>query len=160
MEQNTYVIHAPLIRSDFFQQGNISFRQLGAKYRKEYLCTKKSKKHDLIGRIVHYVRQGHGRFLQRDTTASSSSSAAANVSIFYEIGDERAYAKLSQMMREGSSIASLCRKIATKEKEQDKGSGGDGRANETLAAKLENINQKILLKKQKKEHEQKREREG
>ena len=119
-------------------QGNIRFRQLGAKYKNEYLCTKKSQKRDLIGRIIRFVRQGRGRFLQR------VSSSAQGRSIYYEIGDERSYAKLSQTMREGASIASLCRKIATTEEEVE--SIGGSSVGGTLETKLANLNQKIHLK--------------
>ena len=54
----------------------------------------------MICKIIRFVRQGHGRFLQKESDGS-----------WYEIGNARAYAKLAQSMREGSSVASICREL-------------------------------------------------
>ena len=114
--------HSPITDLGSTRQGNIQFRHLVAKYKKEYLCAKKFVKRNLVSQIVHFVRQGRGRFLQRDSGNG----------MYYEIGDERAYAKLSQTMREGTSVASICREFASKD--------------DQFVQQMMNLNQKINVK--------------
>ena len=81
-------------------EGNVKFRQLVSKYKKDYVCAKKFIKRQLVSKIVLFVRQGQGRFLQKDSDG-----------FWYEIGNTRACAKLAQSMREGTSVASICREL-------------------------------------------------
>jgi hypothetical protein len=81
-------------------EGNKKLRRLVSMYKKDYLCAKKLVKRHLVSRIVRFVRQGRGRFLQKEKDG-----------FWYEIGDVRACAKLSQSMREGASVASICREM-------------------------------------------------
>lgn len=80
--------------------GNVKFRQLVSKYKKDYVCAKRSEKRQLVNKIILFVRQRQGRFLQKDSDG-----------FWYEIGNARAHAKLAQSMREGTSAASICRKF-------------------------------------------------
>ncbi|CAB9512217.1 expressed unknown protein [Seminavis robusta] len=84
-------------------EGNMTFRALVSKYKKAYQCAQRSAKRKLVGKLVHFVREGRGRFLQQDKSDG----------MWYEIGDDKAYSKLAQLLREGSSAASLCRELAS-----------------------------------------------
>lgn len=81
-------------------EGNTGFRRLVSKYKKDYICAKKFVKRQMVCKIVLFVRQRQGRFLQKESDG-----------FWYEIGDTRAHAKLAQAMREGASVASICREL-------------------------------------------------
>jgi hypothetical protein len=86
-------------------QGNVNFRRLVSKYKKFYICAQKFEKRQLVGRVVNFVRRGRhgGRFLQQDKDDG----------MWYEIGDDRTFAKIAQLLREGASAASLYRELVT-----------------------------------------------
>ena len=62
-------------------------------YKSIYLCAKKFAKRNLVLALVHFVRRGRGRFLQKNSRNG----------MYYEVGDDRACAKVAQTIREGSS---------------------------------------------------------
>jgi hypothetical protein len=81
--------------------GNVFFRELISHYRVAYCTAPKGNKGQLARNICNYIRLSGGRFLERDTDGR-----------WYECGDERATAKCSQAMREGT--AGMVRKMLQK----------------------------------------------
>jgi len=76
-------------------QGNEHFRSLVAKFRLHYHLAKKGDKGKLSKKLANFVRHKGGRFLQKNEDDGQ----------WYECGDQRAWAKAAQALREGTTSA-------------------------------------------------------
>ncbi|CAJ1952190.1 unnamed protein product [Cylindrotheca closterium] len=72
--------------------GNKRLRDLVAKFRMAYFAAPKGVKGDLSKKVLNYIRSKGGKFLGKDDRTSA---------LWYEVGDEKAFGKCSQALRDG-----------------------------------------------------------
>lgn len=77
--------------------GNVLFRHLVKQQKLRYGTSQKTEKGEIVRNIIQSIRQEHGRFLKKKDR-----------NLWYEIGDDLAFQKTSQNLREG--MAKLYRK--------------------------------------------------
>ena len=96
--------------------GNQFFRLLIDKYQGPYLAAKRMDKPEIAMQLVALVRERGGRFLKRTKVVSSarnSVSASRGHFAWQDIGEQRAYEKACQALREGAP--EIRRHMAAKE---------------------------------------------
>lgn len=71
--------------------GNVFFRALVDEYRMEYATAGRGRKTSVAKKVVHLIRNNHGRFLKKDEDDD----------LWFEVGDQKAIEKTGQTLREG-----------------------------------------------------------
>jgi hypothetical protein len=71
--------------------GNVFFRALVDEYRMEYAPAGRGSKASVAKKVVHLIRNNHGRFLKKDEDDD----------LWFEVGDQKAIEKTGQTLREG-----------------------------------------------------------
>jgi hypothetical protein len=75
--------------------GNVAYKRVIKKHEMEYICSKRSVKPKLAMKLLKQFRRNAIRFVKRERDANDKY-------IWIDIGDERAYQKVSQSLREGA----------------------------------------------------------
>jgi hypothetical protein len=75
--------------------GNIAYKRVIKKHEMEYICSKRSVKPKLAMKLLKKFRRSSIRFIKREKDANDKY-------IWIDIGDQRAYQKVSQSLREGA----------------------------------------------------------
>jgi hypothetical protein len=75
--------------------GNIAYKKVIKKHEMEYICSKRSVKPKLAMKLLKQFRHNAIRFVKRERDANDKY-------IWIDIGDQRAYQKVSQSLREGA----------------------------------------------------------
>mmetsp|Transcript_19317 Transcript_19317/g.29425 ORF Transcript_19317/g.29425 Transcript_19317/m.29425 type:complete len:92 (-) Transcript_19317:579-854(-) len=70
--------------------GNVLYRKLVEQQKLRYGTCRKPEKGDIARNVIEHIRKRHGRFLKK-----------RDRNFWYEIGDEMAFQKTSQTLREG-----------------------------------------------------------
>jgi hypothetical protein len=82
-----------------FHPGNQRFRDIVASYQSAYLAAKRADKPDIALKVVHCIEGYGGRFLKRTKVPGVGPSGHF---CWQEIGEQRAYEKACQALREGA----------------------------------------------------------
>lgn len=93
-----------------FHGGNRFFKELVNQYQSSYLAARRTDKPEIANEIVNHVQERGGRFLKR---VKLQGRGPAGHFCWQEIGQQRAYEKACQALREGAP--ELRRKLAARE---------------------------------------------
>lgn len=75
--------------------GNVAYKKFIKKHEMEYICSKRSVKPKLAMKLLEEFRRNNIRFVKRERDANGKY-------IWIDIGDQRAYEKVCQSLREGA----------------------------------------------------------
>ncbi|KAG7354247.1 hypothetical protein IV203_003603 [Nitzschia inconspicua] len=75
--------------------GNLAYKKVIKKHEMEYICSKRSAKPHIAMKILEELRRNSIRFVKREKDANDKF-------IWIDIGDQRAYEKVCQSLREGA----------------------------------------------------------
>ena len=79
--------------------GNQYFRSLVEHYQSAYLAARRADKPEIAMRVVHTIQESGGRFLKRTKNYGAGPSGHF---VWEDIGENRAYEKACQALREGA----------------------------------------------------------
>jgi hypothetical protein len=82
-----------------FHPGNQHFREVVASYQSAYIAAKRADKPEIALQVVHRIEERGGRFLKRTKVPGLGPSGHF---FWQEIGEQRAYEKACQALREGA----------------------------------------------------------